>query len=186
MRDGLIGYYNVIIQFGFRRWGIPDEQVDANATEALCLHEIEQCFKVSAGPAFVSFLGDKYGYRPLPTTIPQPQFDQLRGAIDPSQTRDLKLLDQFYRLDTNAVPPAYILLNHVTADMTPLERNAANKRWNDDIFPTLQRLLWGAAAEVLGPDTAAKFSSSITQKEIELAIKLDGMRDGPKRVFSFQ
>ena len=51
------------------RWGVHDEATDDHKTTELCMQEIDNCQRVSVGPNFVVFLGQKYGYRPLPTKI---------------------------------------------------------------------------------------------------------------------
>ena len=53
-------------------------------------------------------VGDKYGYRPYPRTIEAAEFRTLRGAAC-AASRDAGLLDDWYTLDENAVPPRYVL-----------------------------------------------------------------------------
>lgn len=57
---------------------------------------------------FQVFLGQKYGYRPIPTIIPASEFEMLCDVIK-SNTDDLKLLMQWYKRDDNAAPPIFIL-----------------------------------------------------------------------------
>ena len=54
------------------------------------------------------FLGQKYGYRPIPTYIVASEFVMLREALLAMGT-DVTLLDTWYMKDTNAVPAIYIL-----------------------------------------------------------------------------
>ena len=54
------------------------------------------------------FLGQKYGYRPIPTFILGAEFVQLRETLNAMGT-DTILLDTWYRKDVNAVPAVYIL-----------------------------------------------------------------------------
>jgi len=54
------------------------------------------------------FLGQKYGYRPIPSTILASEFEMLRVVIEDDHS-DISLLDQWYLKDLNAVPPVYIL-----------------------------------------------------------------------------
>lgn len=51
------------------RWGVRDEATDDHMTTELCMNEIRNCQRLSTGPNFVVFLGQKYGYRPIPTII---------------------------------------------------------------------------------------------------------------------
>ena len=66
----------------------------------------------SLNPEFVSFmqvfLGQKYGYRPLPTHIEATEFESLRDVAKNVQS-ELELLDQWYKKDDNSVPAYYIL-----------------------------------------------------------------------------
>ena len=49
-------------------------------------------------------LGNRYGFRPIPVSIPVPLFDTLRSlASDPD------LLTKWYRRDDNAAPPVHLL-----------------------------------------------------------------------------
>ena len=47
------------------RWGVRDEATDDHMTTELCMREIKNCQRLSMGPNFVVFLGQKYGYRYL-------------------------------------------------------------------------------------------------------------------------
>ena len=54
------------------------------------------------------FLGQKYGYRPIPTIILASEFELLRDAIK-EEPDDLTLVETWYKTDENAVPPVNIL-----------------------------------------------------------------------------
>jgi hypothetical protein len=54
------------------------------------------------------FLGQKYGYRPIPTYILGSELDKIRESLA-SLSIDGSLLDKWYRKDSNAVPCVYIL-----------------------------------------------------------------------------
>ncbi|CAF4551274.1 unnamed protein product [Rotaria sp. Silwood1] len=88
------------------RWGVRDEATDDHKTTELCMQEIDNCQRVSVGPNFVVFLGQKYGYRPLPTKIEEAEF---RMIISVSNKEDAKLLNQWYKLDQNNLPSLYCL-----------------------------------------------------------------------------
>ncbi|XP_043227949.1 NACHT and WD repeat domain-containing protein 2-like isoform X1 [Amphibalanus amphitrite] len=90
------------------RWGVRDEATDDHMTTELCMKEIDNCQRLSMGPNFVVFLGQKYGYRPIPTYIVASEFVMLRDALLAMGT-DVTLLDTWYMKDTNAVPAIYIL-----------------------------------------------------------------------------
>jgi len=56
-------------------------------------------------------LSHRYGSRPTPATIRQSLFELLHEIVrsDPNQNDDAQLLSQWYQLDTNRVPAAYVL-----------------------------------------------------------------------------
>lgn len=57
---------------------------------------------------FQVFLGQKYGYRPIPTYILSSELQMLRDELASSGS-DVTLLDMWYRKDSNAVPPISVL-----------------------------------------------------------------------------
>lgn len=54
------------------------------------------------------FLGQKYGYRPIPTYVLSSELEMLRTELE-GQGMDVSLLDKWYKKDSNAVPPTSIL-----------------------------------------------------------------------------
>lgn len=77
-------------------------------TTELCMKEIENCQRLSMGPNFVVFLGQKYGYRPIPTYILSSELQLLRDELTALNV-DGNLLDMWYKKDSNAVPPISVL-----------------------------------------------------------------------------
>ncbi len=57
------------------RWGIRDEATDDHSTTRICLEEIKNCQETSMGPNFIFLGGQKYGFRPVPTTIDCSEFE---------------------------------------------------------------------------------------------------------------
>lgn len=90
------------------RWGVRDEATDDHMTTELCMKEIENCQRLSMGPNFVVFLGQKYGYRPIPTIILSSELQLLRDELT-ALGIDGVLLDTWYKKDSNAVPPISVL-----------------------------------------------------------------------------
>nr|XP_032822732.1 NACHT domain- and WD repeat-containing protein 1 [Petromyzon marinus] len=88
------------------RWGVRDTVAVDHMTTELCLREIESCQKTSVGPTFVALLGNRYGYRPLPRTIPEAEMEALRGCASREETEQLEAW--FWR-DANAEPPLFLL-----------------------------------------------------------------------------
>ncbi|MFP4487145.1 MAG: AAA family ATPase, partial [Campylobacterales bacterium] len=88
------------------RWGVSDEsQLDQKALE-LCLEEVKAC-KSNPYPNFLIMVGDRYGWVPLPYMIEKDEFEEIRDKIE--DVGDKELLDFWYKLDSNQIPPSYIL-----------------------------------------------------------------------------
>ncbi|PAA84392.1 hypothetical protein BOX15_Mlig005707g1 [Macrostomum lignano] len=92
------------------RWGVRDEATDDHMTTELCLREIKTCQRVSVGPNFVVLLGQKYGYRPVPTLIDAQEFDMIVAAVrQGGAEKDAACLERWYKRDANIVPPVQVL-----------------------------------------------------------------------------
>jgi len=99
---------NLQFQVVDMRWGIRDESTNDHATSAICMQEIKECQTQSLGPNFVTFLSQRYGYRPFPALIVQEEFELLVGA---AEAAGAKLLRHWFALDTNHVPSLYVPLH---------------------------------------------------------------------------
>ena len=53
------------------RWGVTEESQLNQKTLDICLNEIYRCQRISPKPNFLVLMGDKYGWQPLPTRIPE-------------------------------------------------------------------------------------------------------------------
>ncbi len=80
------------------RWGVSTEAGLDQKTMPLCLGEIERCQQTSK-PNFLVLLGDRYGWRPLPATIPGDELEQIRSCVP---DEEVGLLDEWYLPDDNA------------------------------------------------------------------------------------
>ncbi|EDO47108.1 predicted protein, partial [Nematostella vectensis] len=89
------------------RWGVRDESTDDHLTSELCMRELRACQELSTGPNFITFLGQKYGYRPFPPKIPATEFENLLSAVN--NVEDQQLLRHWFRRDDNIVPAEYLL-----------------------------------------------------------------------------
>jgi len=85
------------------RWGVSDEAQLDQKTLDLCLNEVKAC-KTHIYPNFLIMAGDRYGWVPLPYAIEKEEFETLY-----KQAEDKQLLDKWYKLDYNQLPPSYIL-----------------------------------------------------------------------------
>ena len=84
------------------RWGIPANSAEELDIVSICLDEVERCKRLSPRPNFIALIGNRYGWRPLPVTIPKKLYDTL-----PTETKEI--IDEHYKLDENAVPPVYLI-----------------------------------------------------------------------------
>ena len=53
--------------------------------------------------------GDRYGFRPIPTEISVAEFELLQGETEAGKIDQREVLDEWYKLDENAIPPVYLL-----------------------------------------------------------------------------
>ena len=90
------------------RWGVSDEAGHHNQTMQICLRELRRCQQIGTKPNFLILLGERYGWRPLPESMPSELFECLRTQMGEGHPH-AKLLSQIYREDNNAKPHAYRL-----------------------------------------------------------------------------
>uniref|UniRef100_A0A3Q3K829 NACHT and WD repeat domain containing 1 n=2 Tax=Monopterus albus TaxID=43700 RepID=A0A3Q3K829_MONAL len=190
------------------RWGIRNVPSGDHESCEIFLWEIERCKKISAGPAFVALLGNRYGHRALPRLVPEKQFEVLLSKLskNPEGTNQL---NQWFLKDDNADPPTYIL-QPVTAhfphygDLQPENRPQHDNNvslWRSTETQLLQLLRSAATdAEAAGDITAKQkqlFYTSDTEREFEQGLWKDDaeqsalifvretprqkVKDGPKR-----
>ncbi|XP_034036660.1 NACHT domain- and WD repeat-containing protein 1-like [Thalassophryne amazonica] len=190
------------------RWGLRGVPAGDHEACELFLQEIEICQRISAGPAFIALLGNRYGHRALPRLIPQKHFEVFLSKLS-KNSEGINLLQRWYLLDNNAIPPTYVLQPVTThfphySDLRPEkkpQRDGDNLSWRS-VETQLLKLLRNAAAhaETDGDITAEQkqhFYKSVTEREIEQGVwKVDGeqsallfiretsrqkVREGPKR-----
>ncbi|XP_032238906.2 NACHT domain- and WD repeat-containing protein 1 [Nematostella vectensis] len=155
------------------RWGIREEAVDDHILTELCMKEIKECQKLSTGPNFITFLGQKYGYRPLPHKIDSREFEKLLSVI--TSAEDLDLVKYWYWRDDNNVPPEYILqpissrLPHFRdAEHAQLRRDASDKWWA--AYERIHGILRVAADKALSESAARKYHMSVTEEEVRAGV----------------
>ncbi|XP_015602008.1 NACHT and WD repeat domain-containing protein 2 isoform X2 [Cephus cinctus] len=157
------------------RWGVRDEATDDHMTTELCMREIENCQRLSMGPNFVVFLGQKYGYRPIPTYVLSSELEMLRTELE-IQVMDVSVLDTWYKKDSNAVPPTSVL-----QPISSILKNFNNKRipklqqedqaiwW--DTMTKMQKLFRKGAQSLYNSgkfdkDTMHNYFMSVTEREV--------------------
>ncbi|XP_066285006.1 NACHT domain- and WD repeat-containing protein 1-like isoform X3 [Branchiostoma lanceolatum] len=163
------------------RWGVRDEVVADHMTCALCLMEIDTCKRLSVGPNFVAFLGNRYGYRPIPAKIEAEELDiLLKKAIELDM--DTTVIKEWYLQDDNAVP-AVCLLQPITSkfkyytDMEPANESLRQKDkdgWYQvtvQLENILRTAVKAAHKEGLVTEEAQhKYIKSVTETEINRGI----------------
>ncbi|CAH1788936.1 unnamed protein product [Owenia fusiformis] len=161
------------------RWGVRDEATEDHMTTELCMQEILNCQRLSMGPNFVVFLGQKYGYRPIPTIIPAKEFEMLREVIK-GVASELELLDEWYKKDDNAVPAIYVLqpistnLPYFNMKRNPKLQERDQALWWET-FGKLTKMLRKAAnvlfiARKLTREQMHSYFMSVTEREIHKGI----------------
>ena len=88
------------------RWGVSEDSQRDQKTMEICLNEIRRCQQITPKPNFLILLGDRYGWQPVPAKIPQTEMDLLFPSFS-SEVQ--KLVNDWYKLDTNAIPAEYVL-----------------------------------------------------------------------------
>jgi hypothetical protein len=139
------------------RWGVRDEAALDQQTMEICLREIERCQRTGVKPNFIVLLGDRYGWQPLPPTIPASEFDALLPHIPAGDAT--ALAHRWYRLDENAVLPEYCLQPRTGEFVTPAA-------WNPVEQTLHQTLAQAARAAGLTETGLIKYEASATHQEI--------------------
>lgn len=111
------------------RWGISQEAGYDNRTIRICKNEIKRCQEMSPKPNFISLVGDRYGWTPLPETIPQADYQLLK------MTDEEKLLfHTWYRLDENILPQGEYVLQRRE------DKFRDNNIWFDEVEQPLSKV----------------------------------------------
>lgn len=87
-------------------WGVNEASQRQQQTMEICLTEIARCQRLSPRPNFIVLLGERYGWQPVPNKIPAVEMVELRPHLNAAEK---ELIRGWYREDTNAIPPAYVL-----------------------------------------------------------------------------
>lgn len=137
------------------RWGVSEEAGRDQKTMDICLREIERCQSISPRPNFVVLLGQKYGWRPLPSSVPAEEFERLLAElIEPARTMAL----EWYRCDNNAVPSEYVLRPRISSK-------------DDESWPGAERTLLAAFRSAIQRKGLSfthpeRFGASASEQEI--------------------
>nr|XP_032810935.1 NACHT and WD repeat domain-containing protein 2 [Petromyzon marinus] len=90
-------------------WGMEPGEWHEHEVRELRTRLLLECMRTSVGPCFVGLLGERYGDACLPGQIEAAEFERiLESALGAGLST--RALEEWYRRDENAVPPAYYLL----------------------------------------------------------------------------
>ena len=159
------------------RWGVNEETTLKQETLELCLKEIDRCQRISPKPNFVILLGDKYGWQPIPSKIPE---DEMKLIHPEFSENDKNLINNWYWLDENAIPAEYVL--------QPRENEYKEfKKWESleaNIRDFLRKAVFSSHISI---DKKLKYFSSATHQEIiRGALKpYDDGKNPEEHVFAF-
>ncbi|GFO05233.1 leucine-rich repeat and WD repeat-containing protein [Plakobranchus ocellatus] len=163
------------------RWGIREDAASDHTTVDIVLKEIENCQKISAGPNFVLFVGDKYGSRTLPNAIPVTEFRLFRRIASWLGLK-FEIVEKWYLLDTNTVPHVYRMLPITTllpyyGNLNPVNqgmRKVHQQNWECDernIRNVLRKVATVAVQQnKITEQDSSKYFISVTENEIEKGV----------------
>ena len=69
------------IEFVDLRWGISKEAGVSQKTMRICKEELARCQRISPRPNFLILSGQRYGWRPVPETIPEREWNMLMDYL---------------------------------------------------------------------------------------------------------
>ena len=139
------------------RWGIGSESGLDQKTMHICLSELKRCQRVSPKPNFLVLMGDRYGWIPLPESLPASLYGKLYHY---ASVRQAGLLEEWYRKDENELPEAVYVLQPRRG------KYEASDIYEKDVAEPLRQLIRDF---VLGhpEDSFESLISSATEQEIQ-------------------
>ena len=160
------------------RWGVNEESQLNQKTMDICLNEIARCQRLSPKPNFIILLGNRYGWQPVPYSIPEYEMCEIFQYLSYDARN---LIDTWYRLDNNAVPAEYVLQ----------PRRGKYKEYFDwkPVEQKLLNILRSAVSKTaFNDDQKNKYFTSATHQEIitgALSIPSDLQFDPKEHVFAY-
>ncbi|OAF67265.1 Leucine-rich repeat and WD repeat-containing protein [Intoshia linei] len=171
--------YGIDFQVVDMRWGVRDEATDDHMTADICLNEIKNCQRLSIGPNFVLFSGQKYGYRPLLRIINSVEFDNILD-FTVNYPDDCQLLNTWYKLDENSFPSVYVL-QPVSSILTNFNNKRSEKKMQIDCdkwwhimnkmsFILRRGVLFLKLSRKIDKESMLNYFISVTEREIRCGI----------------
>ena len=162
------------------RWGVSTEAGLDHRTMRICFDELRRAREISPRPNFLILLGNRYGWRPLLEEISVEEFHRLEHAavqIPGSGDKSaVAVLREWYREDTNAIPPVYLLESR-RQDLGDDQDYTHDAVWNQVQAVLWTIINWTMPPEQLqrrfdvvasdgSPPTIVRFQTSATEQEI--------------------
>jgi NACHT domain- and WD repeat-containing protein len=142
------------------RWGVTTEASADQRAVAICLDEVDRCCQMTRRPNFLLLLGDRYGWRPPPATVPAADFERLRKRMAADAAG---LVDLWYVEDRNAVPSVY--------QLQPRRRAyTADEAWQPVERALHEAFRQAAESATLSEEERRRFKASVTELEIRRAL----------------
>ncbi|MGZ4393211.1 MAG: hypothetical protein ACXVRK_14010 [Gaiellaceae bacterium] len=104
-------------------------------------------------------LGDRYGWRPVPATIPAPEFESILDVLGEGAHR--RLIEDWYRRDDNAVPVAHVLRPRGQLSV---------EQWSAVERDLHEALVEGAVEAAVEPRRRLVYEGSATHQEIDRGV----------------
>ncbi|KAJ3289802.1 hypothetical protein HK104_007235 [Borealophlyctis nickersoniae] len=164
---------------------------DDHLMHNLAVAELRKCLEVSAGPAFMCLLGNKFGPHTIPSAIEKTEFNRIFQRLGTSNAADrwtdLQLLQEWFVLDQNVRPQSYVLqpistvLPGFSSGESKATRLAVEKWW--EVYGRIRRLLVEGSA-VLNVEDRQKYMKGWIEEEIEAAFETDSVESQRALVFT--
>lgn len=151
------------------RWGVSQEAQEERTVIKVCLGEIDRCVEATTSPNFLVLLGDRYGARLAPEGIPADDYSEIYNVLRATEegARALALLDKYYSVDKNSVPPVRYLLPRSS-------ESAANVCCKTDEKNLCAVLSSATDRAGFSPERRLPYVASATEQEIAYRGLLDG------------
>ena len=170
------------------RWGVREEASLDQKIMKICLDEIDRCKRITPRPNFIVLLGNRYGWRPLPSEIPDEEFKRIINFV--SNAGEKTLLEQWYKKDENAEPSLYCLQprkldieGSFSEEIKKEARDLEAKEWRRTEKKLRDILSTAASSMGLSEDEIFKYEASATEQEVAAgAMKVSDAHD---HVFCF-
>lgn len=157
-------------------WSASEETCADNEITELSWKEISNCQRLSHGPNFITLLGDKHGWRYLPSTITEEEFEILVKILK-DEGKDVTFLQTWFEKDNNIIPPTYVLQRTSVSSFNYMDNQTTSKQsdirkiWLDkfeEISQTLRDGVQNAVEKkVLPAQTCDKYLMSVTEHEVQ-------------------